>query len=140
MGTVIFARPYQIAVEGWISRVAGSFSKDHRDKPRSSLTNETIFPSRRNRPETGVCSDRSDQTTGCDHAGHYPQPVLPAILQGSSFRHPAPKTDLGLRRAWGDLNPTCSAAVRVAVIAASSTLLRAQQAGRLPSSNLACTN
>jgi hypothetical protein len=40
-----------------------------------------------------------DQTTGCDHAGHNHQPVLPAVLQGSPFRNPAPKSYVGLRRA-----------------------------------------
>src|ERR1700676_907205 len=57
---------------------------------------ETILRSRRNRPETEICSNGMGQTTGCDHVGNHHQPILPPVLQGRAVRHSKAASYLGL--------------------------------------------
>jgi hypothetical protein len=62
----------------------------------ASPPDETILPWQRNRPETRMCSDRFDQTTGFDHAGLHHQFILPSVLQDSVVRHSKAAEYLGL--------------------------------------------
>ena len=66
---------------------------------------ETILRSRRNRPETEVCSNGIGQTTGCDHVGNHHQPILPPVLQGRAGRHSKAASYLGLIVATRSVHP-----------------------------------
>jgi hypothetical protein len=68
-------------------------------------TDETILRSRRNRPETEICSNGIGQTTGCDHVGNHHQPILPPVLQGRAVRHSKAASYLGLIVATRSVHP-----------------------------------
>jgi hypothetical protein len=66
-------------------------------RPRGARpADETILRSRRNRPETEICSNGLGQTMGCDHVGSHHQLVLPPVLQGRAVRHSKAASYLGL--------------------------------------------
>jgi hypothetical protein len=62
-------------------------------RPEPGRPNETIFPSRRIRPEIKMRSNRCRSDNGVGHVGHH-QPDLPPVLQKLSSRYP--KAPLGL--------------------------------------------
>jgi hypothetical protein len=66
---------------------------------------ETMLRSRRNRPETEICSNGIGQTTGCDHVGNHHQLILPPVLQGRAVRHSKAATYLGVIAATRSVDP-----------------------------------
>jgi hypothetical protein len=64
-----------------------------------------MLRSRRNRPETEICSNGIGQTTGCDHVGNHHQPILPPVLQGRAVRHSKAASYLGLIVATRSVHP-----------------------------------
>jgi hypothetical protein len=69
-------------------------------RPEPGRPNETIFPSRRSRPETKMRFNRCRSDNGVGHVGHHHQPDLPPVLQKLSSRYP--KAPLGLMLPFGD--------------------------------------